>query len=327
MTAVTLFLVLSLSDSTDAARSQLLKTLSASLDPARVALKPRVLGTAPRDVLDILAQRQPLIEVRWATTTQATVRAALTPGKWTTRVLTFSAADRLNERAKTIAFTIAAMTPDWQPPQPAPEPEVAPEVTALSESDLQPAPPLPDTAAPETKATAARVDIQASAAPEAENAPFHGFLALSAVGTLSHSTGGAGLEFGACPFSVLCAGISGAVFTGAFPDIDTSRLDARVEGLIDFRWTPLWSSRLGLNARLSAGALLISLHRGQDSVSRWAAVGGLEAGPLLRLGSFEMALAFGARLTGETKVFINELQVAEIEKLFATGRLSLGWRF
>ena len=97
-------LVLSLSDSTDGARRQLLNTLSASLDPERVALKPRVLGTAAPAVLEVLAQHQPVVEVHWTTTTQATLRAALTPGKWTTRVLSFTSADRLNERAKTIAL-------------------------------------------------------------------------------------------------------------------------------------------------------------------------------------------------------------------------------
>ena len=152
-------------------------------------------------------------------------------------------------------------------------------------------------------------------------------MAVAGVGTLSHLTGGPGLEVGWCPRDFFCAGVSGALLFGALSDINTSRLDARLEGSLDLRWAPLWSSRFGLTARLAAGALFVSLQRGAQTRSRWAAVGGLEAGPLLRLGAFDIALAVGARVTGETKVFIENVQAAEISNVLATGRLSLGWRF
>lgn len=317
MTSVALVLVLSLSDSTLEARSQLLKTLSASLDPARVALKPRVLGNTAPEILELIAKQQPVVEVRWPTATQATIRAALTQQKWLTRVLTFKAGDPLPEQAKAIAFTIAAMMPEWRPLQPLPEPEVVPEVTALSDSDILVSPP------PAQQPVSPEGRVSAEPAP----APFQGFVAVAAVGTVSALTAGGGLELGFCPAEFLCVGAAGTVLAGRLPDIDAHRIDGRAEAFVDLRSTPWWSSRLGFTARLAGGALYLSVTRGAQSQSRWTGTGGLELGPLLRLKAFELALTFGAHVIGETKIYVDQTEAGEIEPFFGSARLAAGWRF
>lgn len=335
LTPTTLILVLSLSDGTTDARVVLLRTLSSALDPQRVHLKPRVLGTMPADVLTELSYTSPVVEVHWQDEHHCHVRTALRPGEWVEKKLSFSRRDPLPERAKVVAYTVAAMMPEWRPTEPRPvEHEQAfPDIPALSASDFTP---LPNditpvvTQPPPPAVTPPEPVVVEESRPPTEHAiasATQGFVGLSGLGTLPSFAAGPQLDVAVCPITWLCLGASANAAFGNLANSTITRFDVRVGGFAEGRVLPWQNQRLGFNARLGGGAQRQSAQQGGETQMRWVGIGSLEGGLLGKIGAFEVSLSFGAQWSGRTQVVIDNTQVTEITPINGFGRLgvALGW--
>lgn len=322
MAPVSLVLVLSLSDYTASSRSMMLQTIAASLDPQLVVLKPRVLGQMPSTALLKLSEKHPVVEVEWESPGKAVLRAALKPHTWITRTLSFDRRDPLRERAKTIAFTVAAMMPQWQPAEPLAQFET-PEVIPLSAGDFEAAeatqlaveiPPSP---------VVEHIDALPQTTPKEDGV--HGFIHASVVGMAPQLLGGGGIEVALCPLSRFCVGVAAWLGAGELPQVN--RLDLRLQAIAHFRIVPWWNGRLGAALSVAGGALLVSLTRGLEHLSRWVGTGAIEAGPLLRWGVVDFTLTFGMTASGRTRIWVGDAQIFEIPLLSALGRLGFTLRW
>ncbi|MDP3156452.1 MAG: hypothetical protein Q8N23_27495 [Archangium sp.] len=352
MQLVSLVLVLSLSDGTAAGRSSMLNALSSSLDPRLVSIKPRVLGAAKPETLDRLSERHPVAQVEWLSPVRAELRVALRPREWTSRTLTFSKKDPVSERAKSIAYAVAAMMPQWRPEQPSPpqplevvplsprdfEPSFEPDAGAPSPEEgalaLEAGAPLPDAGEPEVQP-----EVDAGPEPEPEPAPVaaavedppgpispRGLVALSAVGTVVAPLVGAGVDVALCRLS-WCFGVAGAFGAGELIEAQASRVEVRALATVGLRSAPWWQGRLGVAARVGGGAVFHLVTRQGEQLSRWVGAGLAELGPLLRFGWFELALTGGAHVSGRTGIWVGEAQATELPTLtgFARVEVALTW--
>lgn len=337
MEAVSLVLVLLLSDGTTAGRATMLDTLSRSLDPALVQLQPRVLGTAPRDVLDELSDTHPVVEIRWENPRRAVLRAALKPREWTTRTVDFGARDPLAERGKTLGFAVAAMLPQWRAQTSVADPpalEVVPLsardffVPLLADAGVADVPDAGVVIEPEPPPMDAGVVIVEAPTPAPTVAPAasRGFVSVIATGQLPQVLGGGGVDGAYCVIDWLCVGAQVTVGGGSFPSPAISHLEMRALAIADVRVYP-WASPFGLTARGSAGAVLIAATRGGQSLTRWTATGGVEAGVSLRISPIELTLTGGPAFSGPTALVVDGVQVSEIAAVQGALRLGASWRF
>ncbi len=348
MELVSLVLVLSLSDGTAAGRPAMLNALSASLDPSLVSIKPRVLGAARPAVLETLSERHPVAQVEWLSPSRAEIRVALRPREWTSRTLSFSKKDPVIERARSIAYAVAAMMPQWRPGKPSVAQPL--EVVPLSPRDFEPsfeadagsqAPDagvtMPQEEASAGDAGAPEVQREVDAGPEpepvaavvtapAEPVTLQGFLAASAVVTLVAPLAGAGVDLALCRLS-WCWGVAGVVGAGDLIEAQASRLEVRVLATVAFRTTPWWQGRLGVASRLGGGAVFHAVTRQGERHSRWVGAGMAEVGPLLRLGWFELALTGGALASGPTTLWVGSAQVTELPTLMAVARVEMALKW
>lgn len=321
MNPVSLILVLSLSDPNGAVRPVLLRTLAASLDPELVRLKARVLERTPAPALDALSETRPVAVVLWEDPLKATVRAALKPNEWVERSLVFLKEDPPVERARAIAFTVAAMMPQWRPSSPVPMAEDLP-VAPLTDADFQ-----PDTIADAGVAAAVLTDLGLMASDAGTPAPPRptGYVGAVGVGALPTLMGGGGLEGGVC-WSVFCGGLSAAVGGGPLETAAASRLEVNVGPHLELRSTPWLGRRLGGLVRLAGGAMVLSVTRQDTTLNRWIGFGSVEVGALARLGWLYLSLSTGARVTGPTTVFINDVPIVQVPAVTGFVRLGVGWQ-
>lgn len=285
----------------------LLRTLHSALDLEQAQLKARVLGDMPAAVLSELSATSPVVEVDWKDEQRCRVRVAAQAGQWREKSLSFSRNDPLAERAKVIAYTVAAMMPQWfhQGPQPAQDEEAPlPEVVALSANDLS------------------------SPAVVAESAPapkrLNGFVGLSGLGIGPSLAAGPQLDVALCPIAALCVGASTNATFGSLANDRFSRSDLRLGGFAEGRWLLWQNQHLGLNARIGGGVQRVSVQRGNESQMRWVGIGSIEGGVLGKVGPFEVSLSAGAQWSGRTEV-IDEVQTAEIAPVNGFGRLGVAW--
>lgn len=323
---ITLILILTLSDGTAAGRPVLLRTLHGALDPERAQLKPRVLGDMPPDVLSELAATSPVVEVDWKDEHHCRVRAAPQNGQWVEKNLSFSRGDPITERAKAIAYTVAAMMPQWfhQGPQQAHEDQPLPEVVALSVSDLSPPPevatPAPVVVTESTPAPSAPTEKPSTPVSQT----LKGFVGLSGLGTGPSLAGGPQLDVALCPILPLCFGASVNATFGSLADGNFARFDLRLGGFAEGRWLLWLHEHLGLNARIGGGAQRVSVQRGDESQMRWVGIGSIEGGLFGKRGPVEISLSGGVQWSGRTQV-TDDVQRAEITPINGFGRLGVAW--
>lgn len=328
---MSLLVVLLLSDGTTGGRAPLLDTLSRSLDPALVQLQPRVLGDAPADVLTELSETHPVVEVRWETPRRAVLRAALKPKQWTSRTVEFGAKDPLDERAKTLGFAIAAMMPQWRAESLVVNPPTL-EIVPLSERDfVAPSAPI------DAGVVSAPAPVDAGVVAEDAVAPVpvvvppsvsttRAFVSVHAVGQLPQVLGGGGLDGAWCVVDWLCVGAQVTFGGGAVSTFSVSHVELRVLAIADVRIFP-WALPLGFTARGGGGTVLVGAIRGTQTLTRWTGAGVVEAGLVLRFGSVDLTLTGGPTFAGATRLFIDEVQVAEIAPVQGALRLGVSWRF
>lgn len=341
MQAVSLVVVLLLSDGTTAGRATLLDTLSRSLDPSLVNLQPRVLGDSPPELLTELSRTHPVVEIRWETPRRAVIRAALKPESWTSRTVEFGAKDPLNERAKTLGFAVAAMMPQWRAETAVADPPML-EVVPLSESDFVAwVAPVDAGVIVEPEPVDAGVVVEPPT-PNVERAPVEtvvrtpepipstsvtrGFLAVHTVGRLPQLLGGGGVDGAYCVLEWLCLGAQATFGAGPVSTTSASHLELRVLAIADVRIFP-WAIPLGFTLRAGGGTVLIAAARGTQTVSRWTGTGGVEAGLALRAGRLDFTLTGGPTFSGPTQLFIDDVEVAGIAAVQGALRLGAGWRF
>jgi hypothetical protein len=322
VTPVSLVVLLSLSDVTEAARPLLLRTLVSSLDPTLVSLKPRLLGPNQEPRLDALSASAAVVQVTWRSPTEAVIRAALRPHTFTERALTFTKSDPLRERSRAIAFTVAAMMPQWRPQTPQPEDEEIPAIQPLTDADFGPSP--VDAGTVEQPVA---VDAGFSAPTTRQSPPrLGGIIELAGVGVLPGPSAAGELAAAIC-ISAICTGIRATLGGGLVELAQAQRLDVRVAAFGEVRMAPWANSRLGFTARLSLGGAWLQVSRANTNRDRASPFVHLEAGPLLHIGPLDITLPIGVLAWGPTSIVVGDIVLAQLAPLVATGRLAFGWRW
>lgn len=338
-----LFLVLSLSGEPLAVRPVLLQTLASSLDRSRVTLAARELGPYGIADLDALSRDKPVVFVEWSSPTTAKVRVAVSPAAWVERQVRFSKRDPLRERARTVAFSIAAMVPQWK--HTALEPQPAPPVAPLVDEDFARPPAVPpepvepppsseavdaglptevaaasDAGVPAVEALPEVVSEPPASAPASGPAPVTWWAAASGLGAVPLA-GGAGLEGGLCLGGLLCLGAEVSLLTGPLALVAAQQLQVAVGALAEAR-VRLWS-RLRALARLVGGVQWLEVTRGGEArarVSPWAVV---EVGAHLEWGRVKTSLACGPAFAGPVRLVVNG-QPSELSLLSGRCRVTVG---
>ena len=339
-----LVVILVLSESTSGGAPGLVKTLAGNLDRQQVALTVRRAGRLPLDLLEPLTERGPVVVIEWESPRRASLRAALRPKEWTTRVVEFGAKDPLGERARTLGFATASMFPHWRPTQPGASAS-PPEVTAFT-LDLVPPATTPAATTPAATTPAATTpaaatpaaatpevprappsavvvapppaDAPASAPPPGERRFRAGVVAVAGTPVVA----GGGLQVGWCGSRLLCAGLEGAALTGPLASAGGTRVDVRVAAFLELR-LPLGSDVRPL-ARLSGAVTSLTVRRGDEVRDRWLGLGTLEGGAAWtpKDGGLDVTLTAGATVMPPTTILVRGETVSEVPWL--QGHLRLG---
>lgn len=291
MTKVAMVLVLSLSDSTRPARAQLLRIIESHIEKTKVSVVVKDVPRPTQEALEALRLQGQVVFLDWTQKDVAHIQIAKADLPWLAQSVAFTLGDPLTERAKTLAFSVLAMAPEWKRLD-AIENEAVEVVTA----------PVP-------------------VAPE-KVSRWAAWVAGGVVAREPSFLGGQ-LDGGCCFSAGFCVGAQASWLTGRVAPSAVSLQEWNALGFVEGRWFP--QAKFGLLVRPSFGVQrLWGQYQSQES-SRLSPLGGLEVGGVWQAKPWYASLTMGGMYKGGVRVVVNETQVSEISGFSWQGRLNVGF--